>query len=333
MMHRQASLSLRTKIKAEPENVFSAFTNPDLLLMWWPTQVEIDLREGGGFKMSFLPYSDSVEKGQFLRIISGQLLKYTAASSDFPNVAREVTIEFKPQGEHTQVVLTEAGWRQGRLWEKLHRSGEDGWRGILRDLKIFVESGNDPRSGRKPKLAKPERARPGGRLVIRQKYYYKVRPKRVFQALTVPDRLTKWLLREAEVEFRKMGKMKMIWNDGYAQECKILELELNKRLTLSWPSNGWAGAPQANTTVRLTFTPAGDEHTVLELEHTGFGTGENWARYYGATYSGWTYYLLNLKSVLEHGIDLRDEIGESVNLEPEKTETVKETEEDDKIAI
>ena len=158
----------------------------------------------------------------------------------------------------------------------------------------------------------------------------------MFQALTVADRLTKWFLKEAEVEFKKSGKIKMVWNDGSTQECKILELEVNKKLALSWPTNGWAGTPQANTTVRFTITPTETENSLLEIEHSGFGTNDSWTRYYGATYSGWTYYLLNLKSVLENGIDLRDGVSETVIAEsepPEKEQKEEDQKEEDQIEV
>ena len=192
-----------------------------------------------------------------------------------------------------------------------------GWKQILHDLKVFVETGNDPRLGRKVVAHLPERGKVE-RLVIKQRYLYNAKLKRVFQALTVPHRLTQWLLKEAEVEFKRNGKIKMVWNDGNTLECKILKLELNKKLTLAWPTNGWAGTPNANTIVKFRFHPTEDEKTILELEHLGFGSGDAWAKYFGLTYSGWTYYLLNLKSVLEHGVDLRDEVSESVITETEE---------------
>ena len=317
MLPRQHDMVQKIKIKSTPDIIFSALTEEQELLKWWPTQVEVGLREGGGFRRNFEPYVESTERGQFLRIIPNQLLKYSAESTDFPHLTREVTMEIIAQGENTQVVVTEAGWKSGRLWEKLYRSGEMGWKQILHDLKVFVETGNDPRLGRKVVAHLPERGKVE-RLVIKQRYLYNAKLKRVFQALTVPHRLTQWLLKEAEVEFKRNGKIKMVWNDGNTLECKILKLELNKKLTLAWPTNGWAGTPNANTIVKFRFHPTEDEKTILELEHLGFGSGDAWAKYFGLTYSGWTYYLLNLKSVLEHGVDLRDEVSESVITETEE---------------
>jgi hypothetical protein len=50
--------------------------------------------------------------------------------------------------------------------------------------------------------------------------------------------------------------------------------------------------------------PAADG-TLLTVEHTGFPRGEEWVELYGGTEWGWTYFAMNLKSVLESGHDLR----------------------------
>lgn len=331
MAHRPIDVVQKLKINSPVENVYAALTQAEELLRWGPTEVEVDLNEGGGFKKSYHPYSDDVEKGQYLRIVPNQLLKFSLESNNAPNLIREVTIEFKPQDQHTLVIISEIGWRHGRLWEKLSRGSEENWKEVLRDLKLYLESGKDPRGGRKPaverEVAVP--ARSNGKLVLKQRYYYNVKPKKVFQALTVPDRLIKWFLKEAEVEFKKNGKVKMTWHCGYSHECKILELDLNKKLSLSWPTNGWSGAPQANTTVTFTLFPKDEEGTLLEVEHTGFGPGENWTKLYGGLFSIWAYYLLNLKSVLEHGTDLRDQLSVGVVWDGVEQDSEKES----KVAI
>jgi hypothetical protein len=47
--------------------------------------------------------------------------------------------------------------------------------------------------------------------------------------------------------------------------------------------------------------------TQLTVTHRGFKAGKKWVALYGAIESGWAYYLTNLRSVLEHGIDLRSD--------------------------
>ncbi len=144
-----------------------------------------------------------------------------------------------------------------------------------------------------------------------QRYIYQAKPETVFRALTNPKELTKWFLQDAKVQLKEGGKMKFVWSPKDKHENKILELVPNRKLRITWPTMGWGGTPKTNTYVTFNLTPRG-KYTLLQIEHNGFGLGEEWVTYYAATYSGWTYYLLNLKSWLEHGIDLRDKISETV---------------------
>ncbi len=315
MVDRTSSIVHRLKVKSSPERIYSALTETTELLKWGPTQVEIDLKEGGGFRQTYQPYSEILERGQFLRIIPNQLLKFEVESSLFPTLNREASVELKSQGQHTLVIVSEAGWKKSKLWEKMFGSCQESWKQTLQALKTYLETGKDPRSGKK--ITVPESSQfQAGTLAVKQKYLYRVKPKKVFQALTVADRLTKWFLKEAEVQFKKNGSIKMVWHNGVKHECKILELDLNKKLTLSWPTDGCSGTPHVHTQVNFKFIPTEDDNTILELEHSGLGSGENWVKFYGVIHSGWTYYLLNLKSVLENGIDLRDQRSEFAVREP-----------------
>jgi uncharacterized protein YndB with AHSA1/START domain len=159
--------------------------------------------------------------------------------------------------------------------------------------------------------------------IIIQRYVYQAEPEKVFKALTDAKELTKWFLKDAQVQLKVGGKMKFVWSPKDKHENKILDLVPNKRLQITWPTNRWGGTPQANTYVTFSLAPQG-KSTLLQIEHTGFGPGEEWVRYYAATYSGWTYYLLNLKSWLEHGIDLRDKISETVITENNSEKSRKE---------
>ncbi len=153
-----------------------------------------------------------------------------------------------------------------------------------------------------------------------QRYIYQAKPEKVFRALTDAQELTKWFLKEARVELKKGGKMRFVWSPKDKHENKILDLVPNKRLRMTWPTMGWGGTPRTDTYVTFSLTPKG-KYTILQIEHTGFGMGEEWVMYYAGTYSGWTYYLLNLKSWLEHGIDLRDKVSETVITENDLKKT------------
>jgi hypothetical protein len=46
---------------------------------------------------------------------------------------------------------------------------------------------------------------------------------------------------------------------------------------------------------------------VLKFTHSGIPRDEKWVELYGGAIRGWTYFGMNLKSVLEHGHDLRSD--------------------------
>ena len=45
--------------------------------------------------------------------------------------------------------------------------------------------------------------------------------------------------------------------------------------------------------------------TLISIRHSGYPRTPGWVEIYGGTQAGWAYYLMNLKSVLETGRDLR----------------------------
>jgi hypothetical protein len=50
---------------------------------------------------------------------------------------------------------------------------------------------------------------------------------------------------------------------------------------------------------------AKDGGTIVQFVPSGFQNGGPWVDLHDGAIRGWTYFLMNLKSVLEHGNDLR----------------------------
>jgi uncharacterized protein YndB with AHSA1/START domain len=140
----------------------------------------------------------------------------------------------------------------------------------------------------------------GTTLTVRQSYQIHAPVTRVFRALTEPSELTKWFLGEATLPHRRGEAYQFVWKGGYRLEGRVLEYVANRRLSLTWPSDRLGDT-------RLTFTVRrSGRGTRLTLRHSGYKTSRPWLEMYGGTQWGWAYYLMNLKSVLEHGHDLRD---------------------------
>jgi uncharacterized protein YndB with AHSA1/START domain len=145
---------------------------------------------------------------------------------------------------------------------------------------------------------------------IHQTYYFSVPPARVFAALTEPAQLKKWFVKRAVVTLRKGGAFRLSWNGGYSMRGNVLLSEPPRTLHVAWKDR-LDGGRLFETEARFTIAKKG-RGTTLSLTHRGFKSGKKWISLYGAVQSGWAYYLTNLKSVLDHGTDLRsaaDQLG------------------------
>ncbi len=138
---------------------------------------------------------------------------------------------------------------------------------------------------------------------IEQTFYYAVPPERVYAALTEPGELTKWFADKAEFTPKKGGTFRLTWATGYTMRGKVKNLDPAKKLSLAWVDR-FEGGKVFETEARFVFAKKG-KGTQLSLTHRGFKSGKKWVALYGGIQSGWAYYLTNLRSVLEHGIDLR----------------------------
>jgi uncharacterized protein YndB with AHSA1/START domain len=139
---------------------------------------------------------------------------------------------------------------------------------------------------------------------VKQRYFVKASPSKVFNAITEPRILKKWFLGTAKLSPRKGGNYTFTWRgDPTLQSGKVLSFVRDKSLSLSWPA--LQKGKQVGMT-RATFRlKAKEDGTILDLNHTGFRSGAWWNENYAAVCSGWAYFLLNLKSVLQYGRDLR----------------------------
>jgi uncharacterized protein YndB with AHSA1/START domain len=140
---------------------------------------------------------------------------------------------------------------------------------------------------------------------VKQRYFVSVPPEKVFRALTQPSLLRKWFVASAKFSPRTGGNYTFNWGGEMSQSGKVLGYVRDKSLSLSWPQVQ-RGKPLGMT--RATFKlKAKDNGTLLDVNHTGFKNGTLWNENYSSVCSGWAYFLMNLKSVLQHGRDLRSQ--------------------------
>ena len=135
--------------------------------------------------------------------------------------------------------------------------------------------------------------------VIEQSYYFKAPLKEVFRTLTDSKMLVKWFLSKVEVKPKKGGNYSFSWIGGYHMTGKLKQFQVNKNVSYSW-TDRLKNGKLAQTTASFKVAKKGNG-TLLRLRHTGFRDPEHFAE----CSSRWGYYLTNMKSVLDHGTDLR----------------------------
>ena len=110
------TLRLWHRFEAPPERVFAAWTRPEALKLWWcpagwsPVQIDVDLRQGGAYRLSMNRESGAqlvTVHGRFLEIQAGTKLGYTwqweGAFLDMPET--RVTVDFRAIAGGTELAL------------------------------------------------------------------------------------------------------------------------------------------------------------------------------------------------------------------------------------
>lgn len=138
---------------------------------------------------------------------------------------------------------------------------------------------------------------------VERQFFVRASPREVFRAISTAQGLSRWMVEHAEIALEKGGKYRFEFPGGWVHEGVVLRLLPGRLLSLSW---SWKGVRLAGTELTLSVSRKGDG-SLFKVTHTGFPQSERWTDLYGGAEWGWTYYAMNLKSVLEAGHDLRSE--------------------------
>ncbi len=113
-MASKPSLTLKRRLKAPPDKVYQAWTQPEQMTRWWggnnPASrvAETDVRVGGRFHVGFR--GDTGEQhdvsGHYREIVPNRRLVFSWAWRTTPDRESQVTIDLKPDGEGTLLTLT-----------------------------------------------------------------------------------------------------------------------------------------------------------------------------------------------------------------------------------
>lgn len=128
---------------------------------------------------------------------------------------------------------------------------------------------------------------PGESRSIVMERHFPYPPERVWRALTQPDLMEAWLMKN---DFQPVaGRPFELKGDWGSVACKVIEVEPHRSLSYSWEANGLVSV------VRWTLA-ATRGGTTLRLEQAGFRADQ--VPFYQGALAGWTRMLSALEEVV-----------------------------------
>jgi uncharacterized protein YndB with AHSA1/START domain len=126
------------ELAAPRERVWSAITEPEELVRWFPTEfAEVDLRPGGAVRFGWTE-GEHVDEGVIDEVepLSRLVFRWRDEGTDRPYTRVEITLEERDRG--TRLVLVETGFAQFDVdtWE----GNDKGWTSELDELRVYLES-------------------------------------------------------------------------------------------------------------------------------------------------------------------------------------------------
>jgi uncharacterized protein YndB with AHSA1/START domain len=139
---KDISLSLVRTIKAPPEKVFAAWTDPKTLKKWMsPTKemevavAETDLRVGGRYRI-LMREPDGKEHGVvgvYKEIVNPKKLAFTWGWENSTEMNTLVTVELRKKGAGTELTLTHSKFAD----DKTRDMHSQGWMGCIGRLEVL----------------------------------------------------------------------------------------------------------------------------------------------------------------------------------------------------
>jgi uncharacterized protein YndB with AHSA1/START domain len=138
-------------------------------------------------------------------------------------------------------------------------------------------------------------------LRVDRQFFVRTSPKKAFAAISTPKGLSSWMVVRADLPPTPGAAYELEFDGGWRHRGTVQSFRAGRSISLTW---AWDGVPLKGTVFTLSVR-AKSGGTVVRLLHTGIPREPKWIDLYGVTEWGWTYYGMNLKSVLENGHDLR----------------------------
>lgn len=112
------------------------------------------------------------------------------------------------------------------------------------------------------------------------------------------------MVERARLPLKVGAHYELEFQGGWRHRGTVLRFRRGTLLSLSW---AWEGVPLTGTVLTLSVK-AVRGGSIVRIVHSGFPREDRWVDLYGVTEWGWTYYGMNLKSVVEAEHDLRSNL-------------------------
>ena len=139
----KATLTIRRTLKAPVAAVYAAWTDPEEVKQWMapsddfgPTTATIDLRVGGRYRIVMQRPDGEMHRvgGVYREVLPNRKLVYTWAWESTPERESLVTVEFRPAGEQTELVIIHTRFFDSEARDR-HAHG---WNGCLGRFERYV---------------------------------------------------------------------------------------------------------------------------------------------------------------------------------------------------
>jgi uncharacterized protein YndB with AHSA1/START domain len=143
-----AELIREIVIEARPETVFPFLVDPQKHLAWLGTEVDLDPRPGGTYRVQV--GGEHLSVGEFVEVVPNERVVFTFGWAEpghpIPSGSTTVTISLTPEGDKTRLRLVHSGLPADAVSD--HTGG---WDHYLRRLTIAAAGGNPgPDGGPQP---------------------------------------------------------------------------------------------------------------------------------------------------------------------------------------
>jgi uncharacterized protein YndB with AHSA1/START domain len=278
-------IRMQLRLSVTPARAWHALTDSDAVQSWFAEHADIDLAANRyDFWGRWTPFNPDHSAGSH-RIY--EAMPETSLVYDWHINGDDTRVTFTLIPDHTGTILTmRHAQSPDGLVAETNNGSEDFWFLTLENLRRYTDG--------RPSDARVDYSNPM-RGNIRHETEIDAPAERVFDVLTNPDEINRWIATDAKVSLEEGGDYNYGWIvDGVdAGAAKIIDLVPNRRISAQTPDFG----PEYPPSVMTWELEENNGKTHVIFTHSGFADDAD----VSGIYSGWRSFLNWVRSIAEYG--------------------------------